>query len=138
MITKLLTAVLLVLTAFMIWGCGFSDAVVSAAETGFKRDIKAVGLVSTFKKVKTVEKQSDGRAMLVYFESDVRWFTLEEAVNDKDHPQDPQTYVDTIDYVRSNLQTGAPKLGAQEVIKGAAILIKTEVGWEYKGLTRGE
>jgi len=88
--------------------------------------------------VRTVEKQPDGKTILLYFESKVRWLTLEEAVNNKDNPQDPQTYVDTIDYARANLLTGAPKLGTLQVIQGAAMLVKTDLGWEYKGLTRGQ
>ena len=135
---KLLTSLLLLLSAFCLWSCGSSDAVLSAAEIGFKREITAIGQVVDFKKVRTVEKQPDGKTILLYFESKVRWLTLEEAVNNKDNPQDPQTYVDTIDYARANLLTGAPKLGTLQVIQGAAMLVKTDLGWEYKGLTRGQ
>jgi hypothetical protein len=138
MTTKLLVSLLLLLSAFCLWSCGSSGAVLNAAEAGFKRDITAAGQVINFKEVKTVEKQADGKAILFYFESTVRWLTFDEAVNDKAHPQDPETYVNTIHYVHENLLTGPPKLGTQQVIQGAAILVKTDLGWEYKGLTRGQ
>jgi len=135
---RLSVSLFLLLSAFGPCGCGFSDAVISAAEMGFKRDITAAGQVVDFKKVKTVEQQADGKTVLFYFESTVRWLTLEEAVNDKDDPQDPQTYVNAIDYARANLLTGAPKLGTRQTVQGAAMMVKTDLGWEYKGLVRGQ
>jgi len=138
MMTRLLSSLLALLSAFCLWGCGSSDALLSAAEMGFKRDIAAAGQVVDFKKLKTMGKQRDGKAVLFYFESKVRWLTLEEAVSDREHPRDPQTYVNCISYARENLLSGSPKLGTQQVIQGAAMLVKTDVGWEYKGLTRGQ
>ncbi|OGR42280.1 MAG: hypothetical protein A2X35_00825 [Elusimicrobia bacterium GWA2_61_42] len=115
-------------------GCQFTGPASSAAENGLKKDLECVGELLAFKEVRTTEQDlPEGRGVLLYFESEVKWLTLEEAAALKGGPRDTQAYLAKLEYISSRLGSG-PKAGRRELIKGALLLLKTDVGWIYKGL----
>ncbi|HCC48750.1 MAG TPA: hypothetical protein DEQ38_11635 [Elusimicrobia bacterium] len=108
--------------------------VASAAENGLRQDLKAVGEVVNFRELKTEELAArDGKAVVLHFESEVKWLTLEESLARPGGPGDTQEYIGKAQYVRQKLGS-APKAGRSETIKGAVLLAKTDLGWIYNGL----
>lgn len=107
-----------------------------AAENGLKKDLGAVAEVLAFRQLEAAERAlPEGKGLLLSFESEVKWLTLEEASRLDGGPHDTQAYLAKLEYVSSRLGTG-PKAGRAEKISGALLLVKSDVGWIYKGLTR--
>ncbi len=116
-------------------GCKTSEHAVSAAESGLRKELKAVGIVLSFRELSTEEKEAPGgTAAVVRFESDVKWFTLEEALSSQGAAGDAQEYLVKLEEMSSKLGAG-PKTGHSGSIKGAILLAKTDTGWIYKGLS---
>lgn len=113
--------------------CGRADHAVSAAEHGLRQDLKAVGEVVNFREVKTEELARDDKAVLLHFESEIKWLTLEEAIARAGGPGDTQEYIGKAQYLLNKTGAG-PKAGRSEVIRGTALMTRTDIGWVYKGL----
>ena len=115
-------------------GCTSTEPVKSAAENGLRRELAAVGEVVSFKEVKSEEKElPGGRALVLTFESEVKWLTLEEALAKTGGPAGAQAYLDKLEYVSTRLD-GGTKPGDRQVMTGALLLAKSDIGWQYKGL----
>ena len=115
-------------------GCTSTEPIKSAAENGFRRELEAVGEVVSFKEVKSEERElPGGKALVLRFESEVKWLTLEEAMTKAGSQAGAQAYLDKLEYVSTHL-TGGAKPGDQQVMTGALLLAKSDVGWQYKGL----
>jgi hypothetical protein len=120
--------------AVCLGGCNMTAPVKSAAENGLKKDLESVGELLAFKEIKAVEQDlPEGRGLLLHFESEVKWLTLEEAARKAGGPRDTQAYLTKLEYLSSRLGRG-PRAGRQELVKGALMLAKTDIGWVYKGL----
>lgn len=114
--------------------CSPAGHAVSAAEHGLRQDLMAVGEVVNFRETGTEKLQAaEGEAVLLRFESEVKWLTLDEAIARSGGPGDTQEYFGKAQYVSEKLGAG-PKAGRVEVIKGAALMARTDTGWIYKGL----
>ncbi len=116
--------------------CKCPESASVAAENGLKKDLSAVAEVLAFRQLEAAEHSlPEGKGLRLNFESEVKWLTLEEAVRQDGGPQETQAYLAKLEYITSKLGTG-PKAGQAERIKGALLLVKSDVGWIYKGLTR--
>lgn len=114
--------------------CTSTEPVRSAAENGLRRELEAVGEVVSFKAVKSEERDlPGGKALVMTFESEVKWLTLEEALTRTSGSAGAQAYLDKLDYVSARLG-GATKAGDRQVMTGALLLAKSDLGWQYKGL----
>lgn len=114
--------------------CTSTEPVKSAAEYGLRHELETVGEVVTFKELKTEERElPGGRALVLKFESEVKWLTLEEALSKAGGPVGAQAYLDKLEYV-SNRLGGGTKTGNSQVMTGALLVAKTDIGWMYKGL----
>ena len=114
--------------------CSSTEPVKSAAENGLRQELEAVGEVLSFRAVKSEERElPGGKALVLTFESEVKWLTLEEALAKTGGPAGAQAYLDKLDYVSTRLN-GAAKAGNQQVMTGALLLAKSDIGWQYKGL----
>lgn len=113
-------------------GCGGAP-VSSAAEHGLRQDLKPVCEVVAFRETSAEEIEGPGgKSAVVRFESEVRWLTLEEALSSRGAAKDAQDYLQKLAYASSRF--GSAKAGATARISGAILLVRTEVGWLYKGL----
>jgi len=116
-------------------GCNSYKPVTSAAENGFRRDIKAVGEVLDFREIDTEKKEAaGGPEAVVRFESEIKWLTLEEALSSGGAARDTQEYLLKMEYASSRLGK-KPKAGSSALIKGAILMAKTDTGWIYEGLS---
>lgn len=116
-------------------GCSSYEPVTSAAESGLKRDLKAVGEVLEFREIDTEKKEAaGGQAAVVRFEGEIKWLTLEEALSSGGAARDTQEYLLKMEYASSRLGK-KPKAGSSVSVKGAILLAKTDTGWIYKGLS---
>jgi hypothetical protein len=114
--------------------CTSTEPVKSAAENGLRRELETVGNVVSFREVKTEERAlPDGKALVLKFESEVKWLTLEEALAKTSGANGAQAYLDKLEYVSAHLGGGA-KTGNSQVMTGTLLLAKTDLGWQYKGL----
>lgn len=114
--------------------CTSTEPVKSAAENGLRRELETVGEVVSFKEVRSEEKElPDGRALVLTFESEVKWLTLEEALAKTGGPEGAQAYLDKLEYVSTHLG-GGTKPGDRQVMTGALLLAKSDIGWQYRGL----
>jgi len=117
--------------------CKCPESASVAAENGLKKDLTAVAEVVAFRQLEAAERDlPEGDALLLSFESEVKWLTLEEAVRLEGGPQETQAYLSKLEYISSKLGT-KPKAGRTETVRGALLLLKTDVGWLYKGLRPG-
>lgn len=117
--------------------CKCPESASIAAETGLKKDLAAVAEVRAFRQLEAAERAlPEGKGLLLNFESEVKWLTLEEAARLDGGPQETQVYLSKLEYISSKLGT-KPKAGRTETVKGALLLLKTDVGWLYKGLRPG-
>jgi len=115
-------------------GCNSYKPVTSAAENGFRQDMKAVVEVLNFKEIATEKKEAaEGPAAVVRFESEIKWLTLEEALSRGGAARDTQESLVKLEYASSRLGE-KPKAGGSASIKGAILMAKTDTGWIYKGL----
>lgn len=115
-------------------GCNTYKPVTSAAENGFRKDMKAVGEVLVFREIDTEKKEAaGGQAAVVRFESEIKWLTLEEALSSGGAARDTQEYLSKMEYASSRLGE-KPKAGSSASIKGSILMAKTDIGWIYKGL----
>lgn len=113
-------------------GCA-DGQVSSAAEHGLRQDLRPVCEVVAFRETSAEELDGPGgRSAVVRFESEVRWLTLEEALSSKGAAKNAQDYLQKLAYASSRL--GSARAGASARVSGAALLVRTEVGWLYKGL----
>ncbi len=121
------------LAAFACLGaCDTKAPAASAAENGLRKDLEPVAEVLRFTETGSYDRQlPGGRGLVVKFESEVKWLTLEESARARGG--DMQAYVGKAAYLASRLGSG-PKAGRRELIKGAMLLTKTDVGWVYDGL----
>lgn len=116
--------------------CKCPESASIAAENGLRKDLASVAEVLAFRQLEAAEHSlPEGKGLLLNFESEVKWLTLEEAVRLDGGPQETQAYLAKLDYITAKLGTG-PKAGRAERIKGALLLVKSDVGWIYKGLAR--
>jgi len=123
-------------SALCLCACNCPESASVAAESGFRKDLAAVAQVLEFRQLEAAERAlPEGKGLLLNFESEVKWLTLEEAVRLDGGPQETQVYLAKLEYVSARLGTG-PKAGRAEKIKGTLLLVKSDVGWIYKGLTR--
>lgn len=107
--------------------------VASAAEHGLRQDLKPVCEVVAFRETSAEEIEGPGgKSAVVRFESEVRWLTLEEALSSKGAAKDAQDYLQKLAYASSRF--GSAKAGVNARVSGAILLVRTEVGWLYKGL----
>ena len=114
--------------------CKSTEPVKSAAENGLRHELETVGEVVSFKEVKSEERNlPGGKALVLTFESEVKWLTLEEAMAKASGTTDAQAYLDKLDYVSTHLG-GGTKAGDKQVMTGALLMAKTDIGWMYKGL----
>ncbi len=130
--TILLPAALAAVLA--LGACSSTEPVKSAAENGLRRELEAVGEVVSFKEIRSEERElPGGKALVLTFESEVKWLTLEEALAKAGSSAGAQAYLDKLDYV-SNRLSGAAKAGNRQLMTGALLLAKSDIGWQYKGL----
>lgn len=128
---KILSAVAVFLC---LAGCNSYKPVISAAENGFRQDMKAAVEVINFRELATEKKEAaGGQAALVRFESELKWLTLEEALSRAGAARDTQEYLMKLEYASSRLGE-KPKAGGSASVKGAILMAKTDTGWIYKGL----
>ncbi len=117
-----------------LYGCTSTEPVKSAAENGLRRELEAVGEVVSFREVRSEEKElPGGKALVLTFESEVKWLTLEEALSKTGSPEGAQAYLDKLEYVSTRLG-GGTKPGDRQIMTGALLLAKSDTGWQYKGL----
>lgn len=129
---SLLPAAIAALLAFA--ACKSTEPVRSAAESGLRRELEAVGEVVSFKEVKSEERDlPGGKALVMTFESEVKWLTLEQALTRAGGPDSAQAYLDKLEYVSTHLGNGA-RTGDSQVITGTLLVAKSDIGWQYKGL----
>ena len=125
------------LPLLFLQACSKLDSRSRAAEEGFRKDLKAVAEIISFKSVEVVSRTgAEGKLCLVNFESEVKWLTLDETMRGIPAGSDSRFYFEKVDYLGSNLASGPPKIGHQELIKGTIVLAETDFGMLYKGLVR--
>ncbi len=116
--------------------CDSKAPAASAAENGLRKDLAPVAEVLQFRETGSYDRQlPDGKGMVLNFESEVKWLTLEESVVRQGGRADTQAYLSKAEYIASSLGSG-PKAGKRELIKGALLLTKTDIGWLYQGLAK--
>lgn len=114
--------------------CKCPESASIAAENGLRKDLASVAEVLAFRQLEAAEHSlPEGKGLLLNFESEVKWLTLEEALRLEGGPRETQTYLSKLEYISSKLGT-KPKAGRTETVKGGLLLLKTDIGWLYKGL----